>query len=101
MPNGHGGHVRFLPVGVILLILAGLFAAWHKSGAEWLLHAGYVLSALGGERLAHHLHRWASEEYDGAYYSDEEKAGVRKTYIVAAIIYVLGGLIGWHFLTTK
>ena len=101
MPNGHGGHVRFFPVGVILLFLAGTFAAWHKSGEEWLLYAGYALSALGGERFAHHLHRWSSEEYDGAYYSDAEKASVRKTYIVGAIIYVLGGLIGWNFLTTK
>ena len=101
MPNGHGGTVRYFSFGVIVLFLAGVFAAWHKSGEEWLLYAGYALSALGGERLAHHLHRWKSLEYDGAYYSDEEKAGVRKTYIVGAIIYVLGGLIGWNFLTTK
>jgi hypothetical protein len=101
MPNGHGGYVRFLSVGVILFFLAGTFAAWHKSGEEWLLYAGYALSALGGERLAHHLHRWKYDEYGGAYYSEETHAAVRKLYIVAAIIYALGGLIAWHFLTTK
>ena len=99
MPNGHGGHLRFFSVGVILLFLGGIFAVWHKSGEEWLLYAGYALSALGGERFAHHLHRWGAEEYDGAYTSDAEKASVQKTYVVGAIIYVLGGLIGWHFLT--
>ena len=101
MPNGHGGHVRFFSFGVIVLFLAGIFAAWHKSGEEWLLYAGYALAALGGERLAHHLHRWKYEEYDGSYYSEETHAAVRKLYLVAAIIYVLGGLIAWHFLTTK
>ena len=101
MPNGHGGYVRFLSVVVLLLFLAGVFAAHHKTGEAWLLYAGYALSALLGERFAHHLHRWNSEEYDGAYYSDAEKAGVRKTYIVAAILYVIGALAAWNLLTTK
>ena len=101
MPNGHGGYVRFFSVGVILFFLAATFAAWHKSGEPWLLYGGYALAALGGERFAHHLHRWNSEEYDGAYYSDAEKARVRKTYIVAAIIYVIGAVVAWDLLTTR
>lgn len=101
MPNGHGGSVRFFPVGVILFFLVGLFAAYYQSGEAWQLYAGYGLSALLGERFAHHLHRWNSEEYDGAYYSDAEKAAVRKTYVVAAILYVIGAVAAWNLLTTK
>ena len=101
MPNGHGGHVRFFSVGVLLVMLAVALAAYLKSGEDWVLYSGYALSALAGERIAHHLHRWHSEEYDGAYYSDAEKAGVRKIYIVAAILYVIGALAAWNLLTTK
>jgi hypothetical protein len=100
MPNGHGGHVRFLPVIVLALLLAALLAAYRGSGEPWMLYAGYALSAVFGERLAHHLHRWQVLEYGGAYATDEEKAGARKTYVVGAIVYVLGGLIGWNLLTT-
>jgi hypothetical protein len=101
MPNGHGGSVRFFSVGVLVIILAVNLVAYHKSGEAWVLYAGYALSALLGERFAHHLHRWNSEEYDGAYYSDAEKAGARKIYIVAAILYVIGAVVAWNFLTTK
>lgn len=99
MPNGHGGHVRFLPVIVLLVVLAGLLVYARKTGAEWAAWGGYGLAALAGERLAHHLHRWNSEEYDGAYYSGEEKAAARKTYIAAAVIYMIGGAVAWYFLT--
>jgi hypothetical protein len=99
MPNGYGGYVRFFSVGVILFFLAGIFAAWHKSGEGWLLYTGYALAALGGERLAHHLHRWKYDEYGGAYYSEETHAAVRKLYIICTILYATGGVVAWYFLT--
>ena len=100
MPNGHGGSVRFLSVGVILFLLAGVFAAYHNTGEPLWRWLGYGLAALGGERFAHHLHRWKYDESGGAYYSWETHAAVRKLYIVAAIIYVMGAVVAWHFLTT-
>lgn len=101
MPNGHGGYVRFFSVIVIVLATTGLLVYVRKTGVEWAVYAGYVLAVLLGERFAHHLHRWKIEEYDGAYATDEEKAAARKTYIVGAIIYVLGAVVAWHFLTTQ
>jgi hypothetical protein len=101
MPNGHGGQVRFLPVALLLVCAAVLIVYARKSGEEWAVYGGYGLAALIGERFAHHLHRWKSEEYDGSYYSDAEKAAARKTYIVAAIIYVIGALVAWNLLITK
>jgi hypothetical protein len=101
MPNGHGGHVRFFSVGVLVVLVALTLAAYYKSGEDWVLYSGYALSALLGERFAHHLHRWKSEEYDGAYLSGAEKAGARKLYIVAAIIYVIGAVAAWNLLATK
>ena len=102
MPNGHGGSARFFPVIILLVIAAGLLVYVRSDGAPgWALYAGYPLACLMGERIAHHLHRWHAEEYDGAYLTDQEKAGARKTYIVAAIIYVIGAVVAWDFLTTK
>lgn len=101
MPNGHGGYVRFLSVAALLLLLGGVFAGYLKSPEPWLLYAGYAVAALLGERFAHNLHMWKAEEYDGVYLSDDEKIGARKTYIVAAVIYVIGAVVAWDFLTTK
>lgn len=100
MPNGHGGVVRFFSVIVLLIFAAGLLAYVKKGGAEWAIYAGYFLALAIGERFAHHLHLWHVDEYEGAYSSDEEKAGARKTYIVGAVIYVLGAVVAWYFLTT-
>ncbi len=99
MPNGHGGYVRFFSVVVLLFFAAGLLAYIKNGGAEWAVYAGYGLAVLIGERFAHNLHRWGAEEYGGAYASDEENAAAQKTYIVGAIIYVLGAVVAWHFLT--
>ena len=101
MPNGHGGYVRFFSVAVLLLFLGGVFAAYRMNPELWLLAAGYGLAALLGERFARNLHMWNAEEYGGSYYSDAEMAGARKTYIVAAVIYAIGAVVAWGFLTTK
>lgn len=99
MPNGHGGVGRFYSVIFLLIFAGGLLAYARKSGAEWAVYAGYALAVLIGERFAHHLHHWHVDEYDGTYASDEEKAGARKMYIVGAVIYVLGAVVAWNFLT--
>jgi hypothetical protein len=101
MPNGHGGHARFVTVILLLIVAGGLLVYARKTDEAWAIYGGYALAALIGERIAHHVHRWNSEEYDGAYYSDAEKAGARKIYIVAAIIYAIGGVVAWYFLTHK
>jgi hypothetical protein len=101
MPNGHGGHVRFFSVVLLTICAAGLLIYARKTEEAWALYGGYGLAVLIGERFAHHLHRWHVQEYDGGYYSDAEKAGARKTYIVAAILYVIGALVAWDLLTTK
>ncbi len=99
MPNGHGGSVRFFSVIVLLIFAGGLLAYIRNGGAGWSVYPGYGLAVLIGERFAHHLHLWHIDEYDGAYASDEEKTGGRKTYIVGAIIYVLGAVVAWYFPT--
>jgi len=99
MPNGHGGYVRFFSVIVLLLFAGGLLVYIRNGAAGWAVYPGYGLAVLIGERFAHHLHLWHIDEYDGACSSDKEKAGARKTYIVGAIIYVLGAVVAWHFLT--
>jgi hypothetical protein len=99
MPNGHGGVVRFFSVIVLLIFAAGLLVLAKKGGEEWAIYAGYGLAILIGERFAHHLHLWQINEYDGAYASDAEKAAARKIYIVGAVIYILGAVVAWHFLT--
>ena len=99
MPNGHGGVVRFFSVIVLLIFAAGLLAYAKKSGAEWAVYAGYPLAVLIGERLAHHLHLWHLDVYVDS--SDAERAAARKMYIVGGMIYVLGAIIAWYFLTTK
>ncbi len=98
MPNGHGGHVRFFSVIVLLVALAAMLAVYRKAGNPWVLYAGYGLAALLGERFAHHLHRWKMEEYDGSYYSDAEKARVRKAYVAGALLYAIAAVAAWHFL---
>ena len=98
MPNGHGGVVRFFSVIVLLIFAAALLAYVKQGGSEWAVYAGYGLALLIGERIAHHLHLWHVDEYDGAYATDAEKAGARKTYLVGAVIYVLGALVAWYFL---
>jgi hypothetical protein len=98
MPNGHGGHVRFLSAIVLLVILGTMLAVYRKAGNPWVLYAGYGLAGLLGERLSHHLHQWKMEEYDGAYYSDSGKARGRKIYIAGAILYVIAAVAAWHFL---
>jgi len=98
MPNGHGGSVRFFPVIVLLVILGTMLVVYRKAATPWVLYAGYGFAALLGERLSHHLHRWKVEEYDGAYYSDPEKARVRKVYLAAAALYVIAAVATWHFL---
>ena len=101
MPNGHGGYVRFFSV-IVLVIIAGILLAYaRKSGTEWAIYAGYGVSILIGERLAHHIHRWHTDWYGGGYHSDEEKAAARKMYIIGAVIYVLGAVIAWNLLTTQ
>jgi hypothetical protein len=99
MPNGHGGHVRFFSMIVLTLFAAGLLIYARKTGAEWAVYSGYGLAVLIGERFAHHLHLWHVDEYVD--WSDDEKAAARKTYIIGAIIYVIGAVVAWNFLTTK
>ena len=100
MPNGHGGNVRFFSV-VFLLVAAGLLLAYARNtGADWAVYGGYALAALTGERFAKNLHLWHVENYDGAYATDEEKAGARKTYRVGAVIYVIFAVAVWNLLTT-
>ena len=98
MPNGHGGVVRFFSVIVLLLFAAALLAYIKQGGSAWAVYAGYGLAVLIGERFAHHLHLWRVDEYGGAYVTDAEQAGARKTYLVGAVIYVLGALVAWNFL---
>ena len=97
MPNGHGGRVRFFPVIVLLIMAAVLLAYARKDAADWALYAGYGLAILIGERLAHHLHLWHLDVYADS--SDSEKAGARKMYIIGTVIYVLGAVVAWYFLT--
>jgi len=98
MPNGHGGRLRFFSVIVLLAVAAGLLA-WVRQGApDWVTYAGYGLAFPIGERIAHHLHRWSAEEYDGGFATDEERAGARKTYLVGTVIYVIGALAAWNLL---
>jgi hypothetical protein len=97
MPNGHGGYVRFLSVIILLVMLAAMLALYRKAGNSWMLYAGYGLAALLGERFAHHLHRWKTEEYDGGYYSDSEKTRVRTVYLAGAILYAAAAVAAWHF----
>jgi YD repeat-containing protein len=99
MPNGHGGYVRYFSVVVLLIVAAGLLVYARKTDEAWAVYGGYALGALIGERLAHHLHRWKYDEYGGAYYSEETHAAVRKLYIVCAILYAIGGVVAWYFLT--
>ena len=99
MPNGHGGVVRFFSVIVLLVFAAGLLAYIKQGGWTGAVYAGYGLAILIGERFAHHLHLWHVDEYDGAYSTDEEKAAARKTYIVGAVIYILGAVVAWYILT--
>jgi hypothetical protein len=101
MPNGHGGHVRFFTVILLLIVAGGLLVYARKTDEALAVYGGYALAILIGERIAHHVHRWKSEEYDGAYYSDAEKAGARKLYIICAILYAIGAVVMWDFLTTK
>ncbi len=101
MPNGHGGHVRFFSVIFLLLIAGGLLVYARKTEEAWALYGGYGLAALIGERFAHHLHRWKYEEYGGSYHSEETLAAVRKFYIICAILYAIGGVVAWYFLTHK
>lgn len=98
MPNGHGGHVRFLPVIVLLVVMGTMLTVYRKAGDPWVFYAGYGLAALLGERFAHHLHRWKMDEYDGAYYSDAGKARVLRIYRIAAAIYGIAAVAAWYFL---
>ncbi len=101
MPNGHGAHFRFLPVIVLLVFGGGLLVYARDGGAPgWVAYTGYPLAWLIGERIAYHLHRWHAEEHGGEYSTEEEKAAARKTYIVGAVIYILGAMVAWNFLTT-
>ena len=100
MPNGHGGGVRFFSVVVLLVLAAGLLAYVKNGGPEWALYAGYPLALVAGERLAFHVHLWRVEWYDGGYASDDEKARARRMYLIGAVIYVLGAVVAWYFLTT-
>ena len=99
MPNGHGGVVRFFSVIVLLFFAAGLLAYIKNHGADWAVYAGYGLAVLIGERFAHHLHLWHLDVYVDS--SDSERAAARKMYIVGAVIYILGAVVAWGFLTTK
>jgi hypothetical protein len=100
MPNGHGGNARFFPVIFFLVVAGGLLAYARNTGADWAVYGGYGLAILIGERFAKSLHLWHVENYDGAYATDEEKAGARKTYRVGAVIYVIVAVAAWNLLTT-
>ncbi len=101
MPNGHIRRIRFLPVIVLLAMGGGLLVYVRNGGAPgWVVYAGYPLAWLIGERIAYHLHRWHAEEHGGDYSTEEEKAAARKTYIVGAVIYILGALVAWDLLIT-
>jgi hypothetical protein len=95
MPNGHGGKLRFGSPAVLLLALVVAGVLHHRSGAGWLVPAGYVLAALFGWRLAYHLHFWDASEYDGAYLPPEVKARAAAQCRVAAVGYALSTALVW------
>lgn len=90
MPNGHGG-APFLGAPIICAILFAVFAALpmrERLGWGWVgLCLGFA--ALGGWRLAYHLHMRSADEYGGAYTSPDVYQRARRRYLMASVIYTI------------
>ena len=93
MPNGHGG-IPFLGAPILCAIMFAVFAFVPAARQLGWVGVGICLgfAALGGWRLAYHLHLRDADEYGGAYTSPDayRRAAVRywvltPVYVVAAV----------------
>ncbi|MBF0327810.1 MAG: hypothetical protein HQL10_01480 [Nitrospirae bacterium] len=72
----------------------------HKSYFGWLWVAiCLVFAALGGWRLAYHLHMWDADEYGGAYTPPDIYQRTLKRYRILSMVYaVLAAVLGFCIL---